>query len=90
MNLIAESEKLGRLEYFKNLWLFFKTLMVVFDQINDIVLVATQFLKKRYWLASIYLAVDVMPAAVIVNQKLKDSKERNWRVLVRNMKKYIR
>ncbi len=89
MKLILESEKLGRLDYFKNLWLFFKTLMVVFDQINDIILVATQYYKKRYWLASIYLAVDVMPAAVIIKQKLRKTKERNWKILVKNVKKKI-
>ncbi len=73
-------QKVTKLAYLKKIMLLFKTMTIIADQIIDIILVGTLFLKQEYWFAVGYLTVDVFPAAVIMWQKFQT--ERSWKVLV--------
>jgi hypothetical protein len=66
--------------YVKNLRLVASTIAVVADQITDVFLVVTLLLLKEFWFALIYLAVDVLPAAITMWHQFQV--ERSWRVLV--------
>ncbi len=50
------------------------------DHVTDIILIVTLFEMKQRWFGSIYLAVDVFPAAIIMWSKYRS--EKSWKVLV--------
>ncbi len=69
-----------RLIYLEKLFLLFKAIFIVADHVTDIILIVTLFEMKQRWFGSIYLAVDVFPAAIIMWSKYRS--EKSWKVLV--------
>jgi hypothetical protein len=62
--------------YLKKIMLLFKTLTIVTDQVIDTIMVLTLLIMQEYWFAVVYLAVDLLPAAIIMWQKFQT--DRNW------------
>jgi len=64
----------------KNLHQIIGATIVVADQIADFIVFTSLLLFKEFWFALIYLAVDVLPAAIIMWHQFQE--ERSWKVLV--------
>ncbi len=67
----AKNTKKIKLAYLKKVKLFFKTFFVVMDQVYDMILIISLFLWKKYWFASIFLVVDLLPAVFIMWHKFR-------------------
>ena len=63
--------KNAKWDYVKKVKLFFGTIFIVSDQFYDIVLFISLLIWKVFWFATVFLLVDLLPAAFIIWQKLK-------------------
>ena len=78
----VQEEKQTKISSWKKFVLGLNMIFIVADHLTDILLIVTLFQLEQFWYASIYLAVDVFPAAIIMWNKYQT--EKSWKVLVKS------